>query len=190
MPSNMKPKDRYPMDRDPATQRKQITLRALRDDDADTFQHWSDQLGWHKPSGLFRRYAEEHDAGSRWVCVAELKGEFAGYVTVLWTSMDSTLRDSGIPEIVDLNVLPAYRCRGVGTALLDAAEVQVASRSDIVGIRVGLHSGYGSAQRLYVARGYLPDGAGAVIHGESAPEGATVQLDDELALRMTKTVRV
>ena len=62
----------------------------------------------------------------------------------------------------------------------------VADRSGVVGLGVGLHAGYGSAQRLYVRRGYVPDGAGVVIDGRSVPEGSEIKLDDSPVLRMTK----
>ncbi|MDT8369570.1 MAG: hypothetical protein RQ745_10210 [Longimicrobiales bacterium] len=69
---------------------------------------------------------------------------------------------------------------------MDAAEALVVERSPVVGLGVGLHSGYGSAQRLYLQRGYVPDGAGVVVDGRSVPEGAELKLDDSLVLRMTK----
>lgn len=43
---------------------------------------------------------------------------------------------------------------------MDTAEKIVLTRSKIVCIGVGLHAGYGSAQRMYVKRGYIPDGSG------------------------------
>ena len=49
--------------------------------------------------------------------------------------------------------------RGVGSALMDAVEALAAVTSDTVCLGVGLHSGYGAAQRMYVLRGYVPDGS-------------------------------
>lgn len=43
---------------------------------------------------------------------------------------------------------------------MDIAEKIAFERSDEVCIGVGLHGGYGSAQRMYVKRGYIPDGSG------------------------------
>ena len=43
---------------------------------------------------------------------------------------------------------------------MDIAEEIAATYADIVYLGVGLHSGYGSAQRMYVKRGYIPDGSG------------------------------
>ena len=44
--------------------------------------------------------------------------------------------------------------------LLEIAEKEVATKGDIVGIGVGLYEDYGPAQRLYIKRGYIPDGKG------------------------------
>ncbi len=43
---------------------------------------------------------------------------------------------------------------------------EIASQySDTVYLGVGVHNGYGSAQRMYIKRGYIPDGTG-VWYGE------------------------
>ena len=138
----------------------------------------------------FRAYLSAQQAGTRSVHLAICGGQVAGYVTLLWSADDPVLRELGIPEIADLRVREEFRGRGIGTALLDLVEVEAATRSDCVGLNVGLHSGYGAAQRLYVRRGYLPDGSGVVVEGEVVPEGATIRLDDDpiATLRMTKAL--
>ena len=95
-------------------------------------------------------------------------------------------REQGIPEIQDFNVLPGFRTRGIGSRLLDAAEQLVAERSSVVGIGVGLYADYGAAQRLYVRRGYLPDGRGVSYCGRPILGGETVVADDDLVLHFTK----
>lgn len=69
---------------------------------------------------------------------------------------------------------------------MDIAERIAAEYSDIVYLGVGLHSGYGSAQRMYVKRGYIPDGGG-VWYGDSvcAPY-AECRNDDDLVLYFSK----
>ncbi|MEQ9569075.1 MAG: GNAT family N-acetyltransferase [Longimicrobiales bacterium] len=124
--------------------------------------------------------------GRRWTRVAAVEGGPAGYVTVVWASADPEFRSAGVPEIMDLNVLPRFRRRGLGASLMAAAEQEAWMRAPIVGLRLGLHPGYGAAQRLYVRRGYMPDGTGVVVGGEPVAEGAEVRLDDEPTLRMTK----
>jgi hypothetical protein len=58
----------------------------------------------------------------------------------------------------------------------------------VVGIGVGLHPGYNVAQRLYVKRGYIPDGRGITYHNRYVEEGMKVVLDDDLVLHLTKTI--
>ncbi|MDQ2841742.1 MAG: GNAT family N-acetyltransferase [Acidobacteriota bacterium] len=90
-----------------------------------------------------------------------------------------------IPEIQDLNVLPGFRRKGIATQLLDRAECEIASRSEVVGIGVGLHPGYNDAQRLYGKRGYIPDGQGITYRDRYLRQGEQVVLDDDLVLHLT-----
>ena len=53
---------------------------------------------------------------------------------------------------------------------------------------MGLYAAYGRAQRLYVRRGYVPDGAGVTVDGVSVPPGSTIVLDDEPALALTQAL--
>ena len=163
-----------------------LEMRPLEEADAGAFAEAFSEMGWNKPAAQFTRYLREQKAGRRTVIVAEWGGTVAGYLTILWESGDPVFRSRGIPEINDLNVLLKCRRKGIGSALMDAAEALVADRSGVVGLGVGLHPGYGSAQRLYVRRGYVPDGAGVVVDGRSVPEGSEIKLDDSPVLRMTK----
>jgi GNAT superfamily N-acetyltransferase len=111
-------------------------------------------LGWPgKQPQLYRRYLDEQTRGERVVWVAERDGRFAGYACVVWISRYEPFRTAGIPEIVDVNVLPEHRRRGVATALMAAAETTVAPRSESVGLGCGLYADYGPAMLLYLARG-------------------------------------
>lgn len=93
---------------------------------------------------------------------------------------------TGIPEILDLNVLPEFRRRGIASRLLDHAEEAAKERSRVVGIGVGLHPGYNAAQRLYVKRGYVPDGLGVTYGDRYVEMGELVRFDDELILHFRK----
>lgn len=143
-------------------------------------------LGWPKPASQYERYLGEQSCGERAVLVARSEGIFAGYVTIHWASEYPPLRVDGIPEIADFNVLPQFRRRGIGSRLMDEAEARIATRSAIAGIGVGLYADYGAAQRLYVKRGYIPDGRGIAWRGQTVAPGATVIADDDLALYFTK----
>ena len=122
--------------------------------------------------------------------MAHLHDQFAGYVTLNWKSQYESFAAGCIPEIMDLNVMPPFRKCGVGSILLDIAEKEAATKSEVVGIGVGLYAGedggYGSAQRLYVKRGYIPDGKGVTYNYQPTIPGNSYPLDDELVLWFTK----
>ena len=61
-----------------------------------------------------------------------------------------------------------------------------AETSDTVCLGVGLHSGYGAAQRMYVLRGYVPDGSGVWYEGRVWDQYAPCVNDDELNLFLSK----
>jgi predicted N-acetyltransferase YhbS len=92
-----------------------------------------------------------------------------------------------MPEIHDLRVAERYRRRGVGAALIRRCE-RLARRVGHtgIGLGVGLHAGYGAAQRLYMRLGYLPDGRGVSSGNATALPGALVRLDDQLLLWLQK----
>lgn len=58
--------------------------------------------------------------------------------------------------------------------------------ADIVYLAVGVHSGYGAAQRIYVKRGYIPDGSGVWYQGKQLEQYAPCCNDDDLLLFMSK----
>ena len=73
-------------------------------------------------------------------------------------------------------------------ALMDRAEAIAGQYADRVYLSVGLHAGYGSAQRMYAKRGYIPDGSG-VWHGDRACiPYAEYAVDDDLVLYMSKSL--
>lgn len=147
-------------------------------------------IGWDKPASLFEGYFEEFQLGERLSWIAFVDNHFAGYVTLKWDSSYAPFRAQSIPEIMDLNVLPNFRNKGIGSKLLTIAEKEAQTQSHIVGLGVGLYAGpdggYGSAQRLYVERGYIPDGRGITYNYEPCTPGETYALDDDLILWFTK----
>jgi GNAT superfamily N-acetyltransferase len=145
-------------------------------------------LGWAKPAVQYERYLQQQDAGEREVFVARWGGLFAGYVTVLWRSDYPPFAARDIPEVQDFNVLPDFRRRRIGTALMEVAERRILERSPVIGIGVGLYHDYGAAQRLYVLRGYVPDGLGITAHGRRLTWGDEAKVDDDLVLWLTRSV--
>ena len=144
-------------------------------------------LGWPgKDRAQYKRYISEGQKESRVTLVALIDEEFAGYGTIIWSSSYIGFKDRKIPEIQDLNVLPQFRRKGVATELMDRLEAIVLERSTQIGIGVGLYSDYGPAQRMYVKRGYIPDGKGITYDYEYVPGGADKRVDDDLVLWFIK----
>lgn len=164
-----------------------LEIRPLRDDDPEVISAALAAVGWDKPVAQYENYLDEQREGTRDVLVATVDGGYAGYVTVRWESPYEPF--GGIPEIQDFNVLPELRRRGIGSALMDAAEALVAERSPVVGIGVGLYPDYGQAQRMYVRRGYVPDGRGLIYDGRQVAPMETIRNDDSATLMFTKQLR-
>lgn len=163
-----------------------LTIRLLETRDIGEIADAFAALGWNKPASQYRSYLADQEAERRVALVAFWNGVFAGYVTVVWRSEYAPFAAANIPEIQDFNVLPALRRRGIGTALLDEAERRIGERSPVAGIGVGLTPDYGAAQRLYVKRGYVPDGRGLTSGGEPVSYGQPLTADDDLVLYFTK----
>lgn len=166
--------------------KNQIQIRPLIREDIVPISEAFNKIGWNKPASLFEEYLMKQELGDRLVWVAHVHDEFAGYVTLQWRSQYQSFQEQNIPEIMDLNVLPSFRKMGIGSLLLDAAEKEAATRSDTIGIGVGLYTGedggYGAAERIYVKRGYIPDGKGITYNYEPTIPGNSYLLDDDLVL--------
>jgi GNAT superfamily N-acetyltransferase len=166
-----------------------LVIRGLAPGDAQVFSRAFSDLGWNKPVSQYERYLREQDSGARDVFVAEVDSIFTGYVCVEWVSKYKPFAENGVPEITDLNVLPSFRRRGIGNALLGAAEAKIAERSDVAGIGVGMTPDYGQAQRMYPQRGYIPDGRGLTQNREVVKFREPIVVDDSTVLWFTKNLR-
>jgi GNAT superfamily N-acetyltransferase len=166
-----------------------INIRFLQAGDIPEIAAAFAALGWNKPASQYECYLAEQTAGERTVLVAFADEVFAGYVTICWQSHHPPFYAENIPEIVDFNVLPHLRRQGYGGSLMDEAERLVAERSPIVGIGVGMYADYGAAQRMYVRRGYIPDGRGLFASGYPAQYGEQVIVDDDLVLYFYKLLK-
>ncbi len=166
-----------------------VSTRALLESDCSLIPAAFTRQGWNKPASLYQRYLQEQLSGARQVLVAVAGEAFVGYLTIQWSSDYASFREKGIPEITDFNVLIASRRKGYGTYLMDAAEEAISKRSPVAGIGVCFTPAYGPAQVLYVRRGYVPDGLGAMSHRSRLSYGDRVVVDDELVLYLTKDLR-
>ena len=164
-----------------------IRVNLLRACDVQPIVDAFEAISGNKPASQYHRYLAEQQQGLRTVLVAFGSDDrFCGYVTINWRPNYPPFRAEEIPEIQDFNVLPHVRRRGIGTRLMNEAERMVREHSPVVGIGVGMDADYGAAQRLYVLRGYIPDGKGLTYKNRFVRYGEQVTVDDKLVLYFTK----
>jgi GNAT superfamily N-acetyltransferase len=142
---------------------------------------------WPSRQATLEKYLQEQSQGLRQVFVAEDGGQIAGYTTLIPHAKDGPFKNDGYPEITDLNVFQHFQRQGIGGRLLQAAEAQAKTFSSVITIGVGLHSGYGPAQRLYLKNGYLPDGSGVWFENQILAMGASCYNNDDLVLYLSKS---
>ena len=166
-----------------------VRIRTMCDADAAFFCREEQLQGWHATEEKYRGRIRDAQAGRALALTAEFGGVPAGYVSLYFEASAGPFAGSGLPEIVDFGVLEKMRRRGVGSRLMDAAEALAAQRADVVTIGVGMHSGYGSAQRMYVKRGFIPDGSGVWFQDKPATPYGQVENGDGLVLYLSKRLR-
>jgi len=118
--------------------------------------------------------------------LALYNGEIAGYVFLYYKCRWGSLANCDLPCVIDLIVFDKYRKKGIATVLMDIAEKIAKKHNDKVYLDVCLNSDYGSAQRLYVKRGYVPDGRGVYYEEKVCETNAICKNDDDLTLCMVK----
>lgn len=165
----------------------EITIRDLMQSDIQPIVEEEIAQGWNSTSEKYEMRLKDSSEGRAIALAAEYKGNVAGYINIYPNSEWGAFAGRGYPEIVDFGVLEKYRRKGIGTKLMDAAEEIAAKYSDTVYLGVGLHNGYGSAQRMYVKRGYIPDGSGVWYKDKVCTPYDTIYTnDDDLVLYLSK----
>ncbi len=167
---------------------KNILIRSMKEDDALNLVKGFKEQGWNKPIEQYKQYFIEQKNDERYVFVAEFCGDIAGYVTLLPKALSGPFAHRKVPEICDFNVLIKYQRRGIGNLILDVAEKIAAKFSNTVSLGVGLHCGYGAAQRIYIKRGYIPDGSGVWFMNKQLEPYTDCKNDDDLVLYLSKSL--
>ncbi len=168
----------------------ELMIRSMEEADARIFTDEETAQGWHTDISKFEARLRDQSEGKCVSLTAVYKGQPAGYVNVYLTGLGGAFCGKGFPEIVDFGVLEKYRRKGIGSKLMDAAEEIAGQHADTVWLGVGLHSGYGSAQRMYVKRGYIPDGTGVWYQGKPCAQYETeIANDDDLVLFLSKSLK-
>ena len=166
-----------------------LTIRNMAPSAASILYETYLSYGWHPSIETYESYYLEQQRGERIVFIAEHEGAVAGICTLVLRPSEGPWAGLGIPEIVDLCVFFHLHKRGIGSRLLDVAEAEAARHADRACLAVGVHSGYGPAQRLYVRRGYNFDGSGVWYRGKQLEQYAPCVNDDDLLLFMSKPLK-
>lgn len=168
---------------------EEIQIRDMEEADAQAIADAEREQGWDASPEKYRTRLADAANGKAIPLTAECGGHPVGYVSVYPNSGWGAFAGKGWPEIVDFGVLEKYRNRGIGGRLMDTAEGIASEYADTVYLGVGLHDGYGSAQRMYVKRGYVPDGSGVWYGDGVCPPYAECRNDDDLVLYLSKRLR-
>ncbi|MBR3635583.1 MAG: GNAT family N-acetyltransferase [Lachnospiraceae bacterium] len=167
---------------------KTIRIRSMIKEDAKVLYDTYLSYGWHPSIETYANYHKEQEEGKRLVFIAEYEDRVCGQCTLVLNPDEGPWGNKGIPEIVDLTVFIDVHNKGIGNKIMDVVEKEASKISDKVYLAVGVHSGYGAAQRMYVKRGYVFDGSGVWYQGKQLDQYAPCVNDDDLVLFMSKEI--
>lgn len=167
-----------------------LLIRNMNDTDPQIIYIEEKKQGWQgATTDKYMKRLSDQAAGKSIALIAEYKGNVAGYINIYDISSDENSSQKCYCHIIDLGVLEKYRKHGIGSKLMDIAEEIASEFSDTVYLEVGLHSGYGSAQRMYVKRGYIPDGNGVWYGHDICKPNENYCNDDDLNLHLSKKLK-
>lgn len=138
-------------------------------------------------SAAEKHFRDHFEGGTTFL--GRARGQIAGFITIRWVSGNPEFRKKGVPFIHHLEVFEPFKRQGLGSLLMDVAEDRISAVSDTAGICVGIFDAYGPAQRLYVERGYVPDGRGVCKSQTPIRLGETHVIDHDLILWMTRNLK-
>lgn len=168
----------------------ELEIRNMEEADAQILYDEYTAQGWHPDIAYYHMRMKEQAEGKCVALTAVYQGHPAGTVYVYKTVHEGPFKGAGYPMIVDFSVLKKYQRKGIGSRLMDVAEQIAGQYADTVCLGVGLCSEYGSAQRMYVKRGYVPDGSGVWYQDKQCVQYETVcTVDDDLVLYLSKGLR-
>lgn len=167
-----------------------VTITLVTKADVDDLYAILMQMQAGREAFYFERCLSEQELGHRYIFIARLQdGTPAGYVMLNRKPQYPSFRHMNIPEIQDLSVAPNHRRQGIGAQMIDVCEQQAKQDgADMIGIGVGMPASFGAAQRLYVSKGYMPDGAGVCYDNDRVTEGEMRPVDELLCLKLIKTL--
>ena len=164
-----------------------MIIRKADASDMPHLHHIAQAMATSHAVDYFAQCLQEQEQGKRIIFLALVDHVPIGYVQLNWKPLYAPFLRLDIPEIQDLNVIPSARQQGIGGRLIDHCEnLARASGKTDVGISVGVDSRFGAAQRLYVKKGYVPDGGGLSFDDVPVRVGEMRLIGDGLTLKLVK----
>lgn len=164
----------------------EIVVRDMVASDPQSIYEAELEQGWHPSLEAYQKRFEEMNDSIMVTLVAEFKDNVAGHINLIWNPADGAFAGMGIPEVFDFGVFEKYRRHGIGNIMMDVVEGLARGKSDKICLGVGVAHAYGSAQRMYVKRGYIPDGTGVWYQNQICPQYTPCNNDDDLILFFVK----
>ena len=165
-----------------------VIIRSMEQEDSQIIYNELLDQNYHPSKEIYDGYYIDQETNKRFAFIAEYQGSVAGYTTLFAEATTGPFAYKGIPEVVDLHVFIKYQNKGIGNIILDVVEKIASEISNTISLGVGLHSGYGAAQRIYVKRNYIPDGSGVWYMNKQLDQYCSCYNDDDLVLYLSKSL--
>lgn len=167
-----------------------LVIRNMEEADAQILTDEYTAQGWHPDVEYYLMRIREQAEEKCIALTAEFQSHPAGNVYLYLNANGGPFKGKEWPIIVDFGVLKKYQRKGIGNRMMDVAEQLAAQYADTVCLGVGLSREYGTAQRMYAKRGYIPDGSGVWYQDKQCVQYETVcTVDDDLVLYMAKELK-
>jgi len=116
--------------------------------------------GGETPEGLecLERYFSWQQSGECTFLLAFLSGQLAGHLFVFFHDCPGYTEDADMPRLADLLVYPAFRSKGIASALLEEGERVAKAAGPHAFLTVDPSSSQGFLQAFYTRRGYFVSG--------------------------------
>ncbi len=135
----------------------------------------------------FKKCLTEQKVKNRVLYIAYRDKIPVAYGQLVFTPRYNFFKKMKIPEIQDLFVKEEYRGKGIGQNLIEYIEQKAKNLNfEHIGISVSVSYKFGTAQRLYIKMGYIPDGFGVVYSNKRVNFGEYKAVDDLLCLKFIK----
>src|SRR5579862_1370972 len=165
-----------------------LTFRVVQPDEIAAVKQEVKPVFFSGDETTIEDHFQDHENGASTTILGYEAERLVGIVTIRWSARYPPFRAKRIPLIQNIEIRYEDRGRGLGGLMLERTEQEIAQRSPLAGICVGISDSYGPAQRLYAKRGFVPDGRSVCHPHEPIKDGESVTIGPDLLLWLVKEV--